>query len=186
MRIRHVILDRDGVLNHESGEFVAGPDAWSWLPGSLEGLALLSRAGVRLSLATNQASIGRGRLRREMLEAIHARMTREAREAGGTIDAIFVCPHAPTEACRCRKPAPGLIEAAMASTSIPGHETLLVGDDERDIEAASAAGIDAALVLTGKGSHVARSLAFERVRVYPDLRAVAEALTREPRTEQCA
>jgi D-glycero-D-manno-heptose 1,7-bisphosphate phosphatase len=185
MRIRHVILDRDGVLNQDSDQFIAGPDTWKWLPGSREALALLTGTGIRLSVATNQASIGRGYLKLETLEAIHARMTREAREAGGTIDAIFVCPHAPPEGCRCRKPAPGLIEAAMAAAGISARDTLLVGDDERDIEAALAAGVAAVLVLTGKGSRVARSPTLQHVRIYADLRAVAEALTQELRTAEC-
>jgi D-glycero-D-manno-heptose 1,7-bisphosphate phosphatase len=186
MGIRHVILDRDGVLNQESDEFIAGPDAWKWLPGSLEALALLTRAGVRLSVATNQASVGRGHLRPDTLEAIHARMTREAREAGGTIDAIFVCPHAPAEACGCRKPAPGLVQAAMALARIPARETLLVGDDGRDIEAALAAGVEAVLVLTGKGCQVARSPALRNTRIYADILALAQALAREPRAGWCA
>jgi D-glycero-D-manno-heptose 1,7-bisphosphate phosphatase len=177
-----VILDRDGVLNEESGEFLARPEGWRWLPGSLEALALLSGAGVRVSVATNQASIGRGHLMPGTLEAIHARMIRDARKASATIDAIFVCPHAPIESCRCRKPAPGLIEAAMASSDIPPNNTLVVGDDARDIEAALAAAVEPVLVLTGKGSAVARDPAYRHIRAHADLRAVAHAIVQEWRS----
>jgi D-glycero-D-manno-heptose 1,7-bisphosphate phosphatase len=186
MAIRHIILDRDGVLNDESESFIAGPADWRWLPGSLEALSLFTRAGLRLSVVTNQASVGRGLLAPEALEAIHAGMTREASEAGGTIHAIFVCPHAPAEECQCRKPAPGLIKAAIASAGIPPSDTLLVGDDGRDIDAAQAAGIDALLVLTGKGRETARSPYFHHIPVYDDLRAVAEALTVHPQTDKRA
>jgi D-glycero-D-manno-heptose 1,7-bisphosphate phosphatase len=182
--IRHLILDRDGVLNEESGEFTAGPAGWKWLPGSLEALALLTRAGLRLSVATNQASIGRGHLMPETLEEIHTRMLREAREAGGKIDAIFVCPHTPADACRCRKPAPGLIEEAITASDIPAHNTLLVGDDTRDLEAALAAGVEPVLVLTGKGAAAARDAAYRHIRVHANLQAFARALLRAQRTTQ--
>jgi D-glycero-D-manno-heptose 1,7-bisphosphate phosphatase len=180
MRIRHVILDRDGVLNEEAPHAVTRPEQWVWIPGSLDALALLTRAGVQLSVATNQASIGRGLLSWDSLSAIHERMRAEARGAGAMINAVFVCPHTPEEACNCRKPAPGLIRTAMTVAKIPANETLLIGDDGRDLEAAAAAGVEGALVLTGKGAATARLAAFKTARTYADLRTAAQTLIAEP------
>jgi D-glycero-D-manno-heptose 1,7-bisphosphate phosphatase len=186
MRIRHVILDRDGVLNEEAPRVITDPEQWVWIPGSLEALALLTRAGVHVSVATNQASIGRGLLSRESLAAIHDRMLREAHSAGATINAVFVCPHAPEQACDCRKPAAGLIKQAITVAQIPASQTLLIGDDSRDMEAARAAGVAGALVLTGKGSASARRAAFEPARVYADLKTAVQSLLAEPATRGAA
>jgi D-glycero-D-manno-heptose 1,7-bisphosphate phosphatase len=115
------------------------------------------------------------------LDAVHARMSREAEAAGGHVDALFACPHAPDAGCRCRKPAPGLIEDAVAASNLPPSQTLVVGDAGRDLEAAHAAGVAAALVLTGKGRAAADSLDRNEVRVYDDLLALAQSLIGAPR-----
>ena len=178
MRIRHVILDRDGVLNHEAPDagYVMHPDGFQWLPGALEALAMLRRAGLRISVATNQASIGRGLMTVEQLEAVHGRMRYEAATSGGGLDAIFFCPHAPHAACACRKPAPGLIDAAIADSGIGAAETLVVGDDRRDLDAAWRAGVAAALVRTGKGTHTEAQLGGVHVPIFNDLPGLARAL----------
>lgn len=153
MNVRHLILDRDGVLNREAraGGYVLRPEDFHWLPGALEALALLHESGVRLSVATNQSAVGRGLMDQATLESIHARMREEAQACGGPLAAVFCCPHSPGAHCDCRKPAPGLILAAMQAGAIPAAQTLLVGDDVRDVEAARAAGVAAVLVRTGKG-----------------------------------
>jgi phosphoheptose isomerase len=178
MRIRHVILDRDGVLNREApdGGHVRDPQAFQWLPGALEALAMLRQAGLRISVATNQASVGRGLMSLDQLEAVHQRMRTEAAASGGELDAVLVCPHAPDAACPCRKPAPGLIDAAVAASGIGAAETLVVGDDRRDLEAAWRAGVNAALVRTGKGAGTAPQLEGLRVPVFDDLPALSRAL----------
>jgi D-glycero-D-manno-heptose 1,7-bisphosphate phosphatase len=182
VRVRHVILDRDGVLNEEApaNGYITRPEAWRWLPGSLRALALFARAGIRVSIATNQSGVGRGLMTSQDLDAVHARMCREAAAAGGRIDALFACPHAPGAGCRCRKPAPGLIEDAIAASNLPPSQTLVVGDAGRDLEAARAAGVAAALVLTGKGRAAADSLDCKEVLVYDDLLALAQALVDAP------
>lgn len=181
MRVRHLILDRDGVLNEEAPArgYVTRPEAWRWIPGALEALASFARAGVRVTVATNQSGVGRGLMTQRDLDEVHARMLREARVAGGRIDALFTCPHAPDEGCPCRKPAPGLIEAAVAASGVPVAETLAVGDDGRDLEAARGAGVPAALVLTGKGRAALATLSWPDVPVYDDLMALARALAAE-------
>jgi len=177
-RVRHVILDRDGVLNEEAPNrgYITRPELWQWLPGAREALALLARARVRVSVATNQSGVGRGLMTAADLEAVHERMRREAQAAGGRIDALFACLHAPEAGCSCRKPAPGLIQAAVAAAGVPQSQTLVVGDAGRDLEAARAAGVPAALVRTGKGSAAAAALSPNTVPVYDDLHALARAL----------
>jgi len=178
MGFRHVILDRDGVLNYEApeGSYVREPSEFHWLPGALEGLALLRRAGVRLSVATNQAGVGRGVMSLEQLAAVHERMQREAAAQGAALDAVLYCPHAPEEQCSCRKPAPGLIEAAVARSGVAASDTIVVGDDRRDLEAAQRAGVVAALVRTGKGRRTEALLGNAAVPAYDDLRELARAI----------
>ncbi|HTV50504.1 MAG TPA: HAD-IIIA family hydrolase [Steroidobacteraceae bacterium] len=183
MRIKHVILDRDGVLNRDlpAGEWVHDPQAFEWLDGALAGLAQLARAGVRLCVATNQSGVGRGRMSLDQLQAVHARMLADAAAHGAPIADVLVCPHAPEAGCSCRKPAPGLILAAMARSGLAPADTLVVGDDSRDIEAAARAGVEAALVCTGKGARTAMQLVARGtpVRTYADLEQLARALTME-------
>ena len=178
MRFSHLILDRDGVLNEEAPArgYITNPEAWRWIPGSLDALGLLARAGCRVSIATNQSGVGRGIMTLQDLAAVHARMTGDASAAGGRIDAVFACVHAPDAGCDCRKPAPGLIRAALEASGTAKAQALVVGDDRRDIEAARSAGVAAALVLTGKGRAAAAALSQEGVPVYDDLHALARAL----------
>ncbi len=176
--VRHLILDRDGVINEEApaSRYVTAPDDWQWIAGSLEALTKIASAGIRVSIVTNQSGVGRGLMTPEDLDAVHAHMMRESESAGGRVDALFVCPHAPAARCNCRKPAPGLIEAAVAASGIPAEQTLAVGDDMRDLEAARGAGVAAALVLTGKGRATARFCSGHTVAVFDDLASLAQAL----------
>ena len=178
MGFRHVILDRDGVLNYEApeGGYVREPSQFRWLPGALAGLALLRRAGLRLSVATNQAGVGRGFMSLAQLAAVHERMQTEAAAHGGALDAVLYCPHAPEEQCACRKPAPGLIQAAVARSGIAASDSIVVGDDGRDLEAAQRAGVAAALVRTGKGRQTEALLGNAAVPAYDDLHELARAI----------
>ena len=176
--LRHVILDRDGVLNREADDagYVREPAEFHWLPGALEGLAILRGAGVRLSVATNQSGVGRGLMSLEQLAAVHARMQAEASAHGGALDAVLFCPHAPGDGCSCRKPAPGLIQAAIARSGIAAGESLVVGDDRRDLEAAWRAGVAVALVRTGKGRETEELARNTGVPAYDDLPQLARAV----------
>jgi D-glycero-D-manno-heptose 1,7-bisphosphate phosphatase len=180
VRFRHVILDRDGVLNREArdGSYVLTPAQFDWLPGALEGLALLHHAGVRVSVVTNQSAVGRGLMSLEQLEAVHLKMSTEAARGGGVLDAVLFCPHAPQDLCECRKPAPALLLEAVSRAGIGAGETLAAGDDLRDLEAAERAGIEPALLLTGKGQATRRRLADadRTARTYDDLLQLARAL----------
>ena len=173
--IKHVILDRDGVLNMEriEGGYVADWSQWRWIPGAIEGLKMLSSAGVCISVATNQSGVGRGLVVRANLDAIHARMVKEAALAGGVISHIFVCPHLPSNGCNCRKPASGLLLQAIKTSEVSRQATIAVGDDVRDLDAAWAADVSAALVRTGKGRRTEAIVADRCVPVFDDLRAFA-------------
>lgn len=175
---KHVILDRDGVLNQEAGEagYVLTPEQFFWLPGALEALATLRRAGLHLTVATNQSGVGRGLMSPAQLAAVHERMQNEAAQHGGALDAVLFCPHSPDDGCACRKPAPGLIHAALSRSGFSAAESILVGDDRRDLEAAARAGVRAALVRTGKGKKTELLLRDGEVRGYDDLLQFARAI----------
>jgi D-glycero-D-manno-heptose 1,7-bisphosphate phosphatase len=137
-----VILDRDGVLNERPprAEYVRTPADFRWLDGSLESLRMFTTSGYRIIVISNQAGIGRGVMTEADLAAVHERMVREAADAGGTIDAIYHCPHDWDEGCTCRKPAPGMLFEAQHEHQLDLSRTPFIGDDERDGEAAAAAG----------------------------------------------
>jgi len=181
VRLRHLIVDRDGVLNREApaGAYIADVENFHFLPGALEALRRLRAAGVRVSVATNQAGVGRGLMSLEQLSAVHEHMQSEALANGGRLDAVLFCPHAPDANCQCRKPAPGLIQSAIERSGIAAAETLVVGDDRRDVEAARRAGVRAALVRTGKGREAEGQLRSDDILVYDDLLQLACALVPE-------
>lgn len=179
MAYKHVILDRDGVLNREAegGGYILGPAQFHWLPGALDALAILRRAGVYLTVATNQSGVGRGLMTLAQLEAVHHRMRSEAAGHGAPLDAVLFCPHSPNDGCACRKPAPGLIREALARSGFSAEESIVVGDDQRDLEAASGAGVHAVLVRTGKGRRTELSLPPGReIPIYDDLYQLAHAI----------
>jgi D-glycero-D-manno-heptose 1,7-bisphosphate phosphatase len=178
--IRHLILDRDGVLNQEAADhgYILRPEDFKWLPGALPALVMLAGLGLRISVASNQSAVGRGLMTAQQLEQVLATMRTQAQAAGARIDAIYVCCHAPEAHCDCRKPAPGLIRAALQESGIPADETLLVGDDVRDVEAARAAGIPVVMVRTGKGLRASAHLRErgDTLPVFDDLAQIARAL----------
>ena len=159
---QHVILDRDGVLNRElASGWISSPSQWQWEKGSLEALRQLTRAGVEISIVSNQSGIGRGVISREAVDDLHRWLETELAAQGVTLAGIYICPHAPEEGCDCRKPQPGLVLRALGRSRVPAERSILIGDDLRDLEAAQTAGVPAVLVRTGKGDRV-------RDRVEPD------------------
>jgi D-glycero-D-manno-heptose 1,7-bisphosphate phosphatase len=177
---RLVILDRDGVINRESPDFIRSPAEWLPLPGALEAIATLTAHGFAVVVATNQSGVGRGLFSPATLAAIHAKMTAAVAAAGGQLAGIFVCPHAPTDGCDCRKPQPGLLRQIEAAFATPLAGVPAVGDSARDLRAAQAVGARAILVRTGNGRETEAQLgAVPGVEVFDDLTAVAAALVRE-------
>ena len=157
MQTSCIVLDRDGVINEDSVSFVNTPEAWLPIPGSLEAITQLNRAGYPVVVATNQSGIGRGLFSPETLTAIHQKMCAALSQYGGHIDGIFHCPHHPNDGCHCRKPKPGLLHAIQAQFGTPFDQTLVIGDALRDITAAQSVGCQAALVKTGKGLKTAQT-----------------------------
>jgi len=145
-----LILDRDGTLNRNRDDYVASPDEWEALPGALEAVARLNQGGWRVVLATNQSGIGRGLFDMASLNAIHAKMHRQLAAAGARVDAVFFCPHAPEDACACRKPAPGLFVQIGQRFGLDLSRVPAAGNAVRHVQAAAAAGCPAHLLLTGQ------------------------------------
>lgn len=165
-----IILDRDGVINFDSAQFVKAPGEWKPIPGSLEAVALLNQAGFHVVLATNQSGIGRGLLEMSTLNAIHDKMHRMLSQVGGRVDAIFYCPHSAEANCSCRKPKPGLLEEISLRFSTKLEGVPCVGDSLRDLESAAAMNAQPILVLTGKGEKTAQMGSLPpNTRVYADL-----------------
>lgn len=175
-----IILDRDGVINEDSEGFIKSPEEWLPIPGSLEAIARLTRAGYRVVVASNQSGLARGLFDQDTLQRIHDRMQRAVADAGGRIEAIFFCPHGPDDACDCRKPKPGLFREIASRLQADLRGVPAVGDALRDIQAAQAVGARPILVRTGKGhSTVVRGEGLAGVEIYYDLAAVTDALLRE-------
>jgi len=172
-----VILDRDGVINHDSDDFIKLPEEWVPIPGSLEAIARLHREGYRVVVATNQSGVARGLLEMDTLARIHAKMLEAVRAKGGEIDAIFFCPHKPEDNCRCRKPQPGLFEEIADRLKVNLNGVYAVGDSEHDIVAARLVSARPVLVRTGKGKRTQKkSKALANVPVYADLAAFTDDL----------
>ena len=168
-----IFLDRDGVINHDSPDYIKSWAEFEFLPGSLEALRLLSRRGYRLILITNQSIINRGMVPLEVLSDIHEHMCQSVADAGGRIEAIFFCPHRPDENCACRKPKPGLIRQAVQRYGINPADAMMIGDNAKDILCGRNAGCGATmLVQTGSGPRARQELAQQQIQpdfVVPDL-----------------
>ncbi|HNQ03035.1 MAG TPA: D-glycero-beta-D-manno-heptose 1,7-bisphosphate 7-phosphatase [Thiobacillaceae bacterium] len=172
-----VILDRDGVINFDSEQFIKTPEEWRPIPGSLEAIARLNQAGFRVVVASNQSGVGRGLFDMATLNAIHAKMHRQVAQAGGRIDAVFFCPHAADSRCACRKPRPGLFLEIGSRLHVDLKAVYAVGDGLRDVEAALAVGAQPMLVRTGKGRRTLESGQLPAgVRVYDDLSQAVQAI----------
>jgi len=178
---RLVILDRDGVINHDSDEFVRTPAEWLPIDGSIEAIAKLSNAGFTVAVATNQSGIGRKLLDTPALDAMHEKLRSLVRDAGGDLDRIAYCPHHPDDGCDCRKPAPGLYKQLSREYGVPLDGVPVIGDSARDIEAARAIDARPILVLTGNGEKTAANLQQrgDQVETFADLAAAAAALIAE-------
>ena len=178
MPMKLIILDRDGVINVDSDQFIKSPDEWKPIPGALEAIARLNQWGWRVVVASNQSGVGRGLFGMDTLNAINDKMVRSLAQVGGRLDAIFFCPHAADSTCDCRKPKPGLLLQIGERFNVDLAGVPVVGDSLRDLQAAMAAGAKPYLVLTGKGEITRASPDLPAgTLIYPDLDAVAVDLT---------
>lgn len=146
-----VVLDRDGVINYDSDDYIKTVDEWIPLPGAIEALGRLTQAGYRIAIATNQSGIARGYFSEDTLHAMHQKLLTLANGVHAKIDFIAYCPHDPEANCDCRKPLPGLLFQIENALDISVKDCFMVGDSLRDIQAGQAAGMRGVLVLTGKG-----------------------------------
>ena len=177
MPTKLVILDRDGVINFDSAQFIKSPAEWKPIPGSLEAIARLNQASYRVVVATNQSGIGRNLFDMDTLNAIHEKMHKTLFNVGGRVDAIFYCPHTADAKCDCRKPKPGMFKRISDTLNIDLNGVPTVGDSLRDLQAGAAAGCQPMLVLTGKGEKTkAEGNLPEGTREFPDLAAAVDAI----------
>ncbi len=180
--IKLVVLDRDGTINEDRDDYVKSADEWVPLPGALAAIARLYQAGWHVVVATNQSGLGRGLFDAYTLNEMHAKMNALLMPLGGRVDAVFFCPHAPEDDCRCRKPRPGLFEDIGLRFGVDMAGVPAVGDTLRDLQAASAVGCTPHLVRTGKAARLdeaglqALHDQVPGLTVHADLAAFADAL----------
>lgn len=174
MTLPVVLVDRDGVLNVDLPHGVRTLAELTVERGASTGLAALCHAGYTVLVITNQGAVGRGQLSVAGLDAINAELSRRLGADGGHIAGFFICPHCEADACDCRKPKPGLLLQALAAWGFDPAVTWFIGDAGRDVQAARAAGMRPALVLTGKGTREAPL--YPDVPVFADLAAFANHL----------
>lgn len=174
---RLLVLDRDGVINEDSDEYIKSAEEWVPIAGSLEAIARLNHAGVKVVVATNQSGIGRGLFTVEDLNRMHAKFQRALTRLGGHVDGIFFCPHTPEVGCECRKPAPGLLRSISLRFGLPLIGIPVIGDSKRDLDAAIAVKAQPVLVRTGKGQRtLASHPELADLPVYDDLADAVDQL----------
>ncbi len=178
MPMKLIILDRDGVINVDSDQFIKSPEEWKPIPGSLEAIARLNQWGWRVVVASNQSGVGRGLFGMDTLNAINDKMVRSLAQVGGRLDAIFFCPHAADSTCECRKPKSGLFQQIADRFNVDLVGVPCVGDSLRDLQAGARLGCAPYLVLTGKGALTRENPELPPdTQIFPDLDAIATALT---------
>lgn len=178
-----IILDRDGVINQDSDDYIKSVEEWQPIPGSIEAIARLSQAGYPLGVATNQSGLARGYFDISVLEGMHNKLKELLQAAGGDLHHIAFCPHAPHDDCDCRKPKPGMLDQISAQLNIPlGPNVVMVGDNMADLEVGNARNCTLILLKTGKGLRSLEKIASHKdarirnVRVFENLAEFAEVL----------
>jgi D-glycero-D-manno-heptose 1,7-bisphosphate phosphatase len=177
LKKRYILLDRDGVINHDSDTFIKSPDEWLPIEGSLEAIALLNTQGYQVIVVTNQSGVARGLFDEAMLEKIHAKMRRLVSEKGGDITAVYYCPHGADSACECRKPKAGLLKAFAADFNADLTTVSVIGDSLRDLQAAETVGAQPILVKTGKGQKTLLNNQQLNILVFENLYDAAKYIT---------
>lgn len=174
-----VVLDRDGVINEDSDDYIKSVAEWIPLPGSLEAIAALTRAGFEIAIVTNQSGVGRGLYTEKTLATIHRHMEDAIRRAGGAITGIYYCPHRPDEGCDCRKPKTALLRRLERDLGCSLVGVPFIGDKHSDVAAAEAVGARPILVRTGSGAATEQALRPRVVETFDDLGAAARELVAE-------
>jgi len=164
-----VLLDRDGVINFDSPDYILAPEQWHAIPNSLEAIAQLNAQNIPVGLISNQSAVGRGMMSQEMLDTIHQHMMDALSAVGGSLQHIAYCPHPPEAGCTCRKPLPAMIQHTLDAwgMSREAASVVMIGDSLRDVQAAVAAGVRPILVQSGYGD--AASIAQRAREVSPHI-----------------
>ncbi|MDJ0884057.1 MAG: D-glycero-beta-D-manno-heptose 1,7-bisphosphate 7-phosphatase [Desulfobacterales bacterium] len=166
-RLQAVFLDRDGVINRDSPDYVTAWEDFEFLPGSLSAIAALSAAAIDVIIVTNQSALARGLMTPNTLADIHRRLTSAVAERGGRIRAILHCPHHPDDLCGCRKPAPGMILQAQARFGLDLKRSVMIGDRATDVACGRQAGCGGT-ILVRSGLHDERPQ-LQQMGIAPDL-----------------
>ncbi|WP_295584247.1 D-glycero-beta-D-manno-heptose 1,7-bisphosphate 7-phosphatase [uncultured Lamprocystis sp.] len=168
---RFVAIDRDGVINEDSDEYIKSESEWNPIAGSIDGIARLTQAGFRIAIVTNQSGLARGLFDLSALNGIHKKLQDCLSRQGGRVEMIFFCPHGPTDHCNCRKPKPGLLLAIEDRFNLDLTGLPFIGDSFSDIEAARNVGMEPILVRTGKGEQTLldHSRRLSGIRVFTNL-----------------
>lgn len=172
-----IILDRDGVINKDSKDYIKSPREWEPLPGSIDAIVRLQIAGYRVFIATNQSGLGRGLFSEDTLMAMHQKMQDLIIYSGGkALAGIYFCPHLPTIGCECRKPKPGMLKAIERDHGVVLSNCYYVGDSHKDLLAADEAGAQGVLVLTGNGHATLEKIDIGSRPVFPSLEGFVASL----------
>ena len=172
-----VILDRDGVINHDSPDYVKSPEEWHAIDGSLEAIARLTKADIKVFIASNQSGIAYGLFDYNTLYAMHRKLQHEMGSLGGRVSGFFFCPFLTGP---CRKPNPGLLVDIATRAHINLETTPFIGDAMRDLEAAIAVDAIPVLVKTGKGTSTFNSGEVpDHVQVHTDLYEAVDSLLKQ-------
>ncbi len=172
--IKLIALDRDGVVNEDSPSYIKSLEEWHTVPGSMKAIAKLKQLGYLVVIATNQSGIARGLFTLDTLKILHQKMLAEIEEAGGQLDGIFICPHAPEDLCECRKPKPGLLLQAANKFNVEPQEILMIGDSTRDMLAAKNCGAKAIFIKTAHKTSDLLAAQKEGVPIYESLAAAVD------------
>lgn len=175
-----IVLDRDGVINEDSSDYIKSADEWIPIEGSLEAIATLTASGYRVAIATNQSGLARGLFDEYALANIHQKLCASVEDMGGFVEGIFYCPHGPDESCSCRKPGTGLLTRIEQELGVCLAGQTFVGDSLTDLQAAQSFHMRAVLVRTGKGVKTERqlqSLTDHAVEIFDSLAAFVRAET---------
>jgi len=182
--MKTIVLDRDGVINQDSDNYIRNVDEWLPIDGSIEAIVALSTAGYTVAIATNQSGLARGYFDEIALANMHQKLCTLVEDAGGKIAGIFYCPHLPSDNCECRKPKPGLLKQIEVELQVTLQNSWFIGDSLSDLSTALNFGCVPVLVRTGKGesteskilSTADLSKIFSDLPVYTNLSAAVASL----------
>lgn len=174
-----VILDRDGVINQDSDSYIKSIEEWIPIPGSIDAISRLSKAGYRVMVVTNQSGLARGFFDELCLANMHSYMRSLVETAGGNIEAVFYCPHGPDDGCNCRKPLPGMLNQIEEEFNLSVKNAFFIGDTEKDIDVGLAKHCLPILVRTGKGATTEKQIDLQkkdRIEIVNDLAAAVDLI----------